>query len=382
MIDPINRGYVNWVDGMKLSKEHFMDMQHAVEARLRDQYALATYLHGSGILPARENGRSSLDYRLSIEPPAKVTFTLTQCRGITSAGDRVEILASDGALQPLSATFDLSGTALEENARFDVILRVEPYTVEPYGPHDPGESPPRHPFSRPRWTLDLAPLKDMRYTTHGHAFLVLARVMVKNGALVKDGEYLPPAMAMSSLPALEEFLTSYFKFLKEVEQNLLAIVARLNERKTPSDLTDGIGVLCKAGLYFLEREISAFQVLGFRMPPDAMVMHAISFARAMHYALELRTNKGEEALLASVKEATGLARLEYRQVLNGLMDLVYDPNDLDGALKRILQFCQVHRKLFGHWAQLKNFGATGPERIILNVEQPPTPQPSSRSWNF
>jgi len=147
-------------------------------------------------------------------------------------------------------------------------------------------------------------------------------------------------------------------------------------------LSDGAGVLCRSALHFLERELSLFQVVGARMSPLSLVMHAISFARAVHYALEMRTNKGKDALLAYMKEATGLSPLEHRQVLNALTDFTYDPNDLSGSLKRTLQFCQVHRKLFDHWARLKHIGTTGGSNIIIHEEQQKEAPTPSRNWNF
>ncbi len=83
MSEPIRSGYVNWIDGMKMSRTHFLELQQAIEDRLRDERARLAYHADHGLLPGRYNGKPSLDYELTFAGRARLTVKLRQCRAGT-----------------------------------------------------------------------------------------------------------------------------------------------------------------------------------------------------------------------------------------------------------------------------------------------------------
>lgn len=388
---------MNWIDGMKMSRGHFVDLQRAIEDRIRDERAHSAWHLDHGILPGRHNGKSALDYEVILDDRDKFTLRVRQCRAITAGGDRIEVLhgeTPEGSMPVLTAT--IGEALLQEGASFDLLIAMDSLDMEPYGVPDPLESPPRHPWSRPRYNLGWASSEDLRNEGYGLHQITIARLRVTRNELVPDQEYIPPCVSVSSWPRLEEFHAQYQRFLKEAEQNLFKIVIRLNMREKRTDLSDSVDTYCRAAISFLERELGTFQIAGGRMGPRQMVGNAVSFARTLRYAIELLTGKGKDELLNYISTVIGVQPADYLQSLTQLTDLEYQHTDLKGSLVRILEFCRLNRKLLDEWVRLDYIGQRKTEDIFIHEETarrpvpppapppppPAPPPPPKRGWSF
>ena len=400
MSEPIRSGYVNWIDGMKMSRGHFVDLQRAIEDRIRDERAHTSWHLDHGLLHGRHNGKPALDYEVVLEGRDTFTLRVRQCRAVTAGGGRIEILHGEdpeGALPALTAT--VGEALMQEGASFDLLVAVDSLDMEPYGVPNALESPPRHPWARPRCTLGWAATDDLRAEGYGLHHVAIARLKVVRNELAADTEYLPPCVSVSALPRLEEFHAQYHRFLKEAEQNLFKIVIcgsfrkndvsliviRLNMREKRTDLSDSVDTYCRAAIGFLERELGSFQTLGHRMGPRQMVTNAVSFARTVRYTIELLTGKGKDELLNYMSTVITVQPAEYLRTLSRLTDLEYHHTDLKDSLTRILDFCRVHRKLLDEWVRLDYIGQRKTEDIFIHAETgrpPPPPPPPKRGWSF
>ena len=394
MSEPIKNGYINWIDGMKISKDHFLGLQRAVEERIRDERALAGLTRDFGILPGAFNGKAPLDHVLTFEGRHKFVLELAQCRGITQGGDRIEVLDHGDPLEPRSVlSGEVEQTLMQEGHEFDILVRVDSLNMAAYGVPDVKESPPRHPYARPKCTLDWVPVKEFQHEGQGLNHLVIARLKVVKNELVQDMDFIPACVTLDALPRLAQFHDEYFKFLKDIERNLFRIVVKLNKRDARTDLSDAVDLFCRAGIQFLERELASFQVLAARQSPRYMVVHAMSFARTFHYAIELLTGKGKDVLLEYIREVSGIQPADYLLTLTGLTDLQYAHSDLKSALGRILVFCRAQRKLMEEWVGLDYIGAKKDKNIFIEQETPvkrtapqrppePKQQDSGGGWDF
>ena len=384
MSEPIRSGYVNWIDGMKMSRTHFLELQQAVEDRIRDERGRAAYHTDFGLLPGRYNGKPSLDYEITFDGRAKFTLRLRQCRAITAGGDRIEILHGQDTDAPgLVRTVEIDDALMLEGHEFDLLVQIDSLNMEPYGVPNVQESPPRHPFVRPKCSLEWVSTKELRPEGYALNQLIIARLRVSRNELTHDGEFMPPCVSMASLPRLEEFHAQYYRFLKEAEQNLFKIVIRLNMRDKRTDLSDSVDTYCRAAIGFLERELGAFQVQGKRMTPREVVANAASFARTLRYAIELLTGKGKDEMLNYINTVIAVVPGDYIQTMSRLTDLEYEHTNLKEALMRVLEFCRVNRKLLDEWVRLDYIGQRKNEDIFIHEEStryvPPPPAPAPKA---
>ena len=60
MIEKLNHFPVNWIDGMKINKSHFLDVQNFVSDSIRDPVGIHTSMMNYGLLPVAEPIKMSL----------------------------------------------------------------------------------------------------------------------------------------------------------------------------------------------------------------------------------------------------------------------------------------------------------------------------------
>src|SRR5690348_11341109 len=79
---------VNWIDGMKISRQHFEETGRYLEERLLDTAAQQLTDHGFGILPAAD----SLKLTVICETGNRILLELVSCKAVTPGGFRIQIL--------------------------------------------------------------------------------------------------------------------------------------------------------------------------------------------------------------------------------------------------------------------------------------------------
>src|SRR5690348_15442165 len=89
---------VNWIDGMKINKSHFLAMQHHGEEMVKEAISAQLTPFNYGLLPMAGN-KSSIQMKLVVDAHQLLKVKVHECRAITPNGSRIEIdQAIDNAL--------------------------------------------------------------------------------------------------------------------------------------------------------------------------------------------------------------------------------------------------------------------------------------------
>jgi hypothetical protein len=378
MHDPIKNGYINWIDGMKISKDHFVDMQKAVEDRLRDVRSIQVDEYGFGLLAGKVNGRYSLEYNLVIEHPAKVKVEVYHCRAISPAGDRVELVSSLNALTtPLKADFDVDLNA-SDGSIYDILLKVDSFHLIPYGDPDVEESPPRHPFAQPEYSLEIAPSRDLQYNEYNRNYVILSRVKLQGGAVSHIQDYIPPCSSMESDARLVDFYHSYYGFLLTLEQSVLQIITKGNANTNKSQLASSVDFLCRRLFSMIELEKDALNMHYRFNSPAVFVTHVKRVSRCIGNSIELLTNLGKDELLNYIERIIKISPGEYLKCLKDIVDEDYNHYDVNEMLLSVQKFCQINGKLFKDWSGLSFIGKDAEEETIFVAEK----KVEKNRWDF
>src|SRR6478752_4491344 len=152
MIIPQKYLAVNWADGMKVNKDHFVSTENFVVDNLRD----VAYIHVNqlnfGLLPPLSGSGALLsDYEVIKTATNQLQIRINHCQAITTGGVRISIMG-DGIVENV----DVAG--LDENEMIDetnnnadnaqklyVVIVVDPFKRSLHGHPDPEEIPIRHP---------------------------------------------------------------------------------------------------------------------------------------------------------------------------------------------------------------------------------------------
>ena len=211
MLPELTHYPVNWVDGMKIARRHFAETENFTLDHLRDATAVYLRPDNYGLLPATDalGSPAAFELLLGVDVQGEVQARLTQCRAVTAGGARIDITASSSpltartSLAQLLSTFNLTAT---EGLRVSVMLHVNPFERVPTGTPAPDEVPPRHPYTRPAYTLSFVPATQLAGEASAAFALVVGELLYTEGELRPVAQFIPPSTALASHPALLQAL--------------------------------------------------------------------------------------------------------------------------------------------------------------------------------
>ena len=93
MRDRLTHYFVNWVDGMKINKTHFIDQNNAMKDVLHDVGSFHLTPHRYGILPPSVAGENTFSVRVSLDNQNTLRVAVEACQAITPGGVRISLPA-------------------------------------------------------------------------------------------------------------------------------------------------------------------------------------------------------------------------------------------------------------------------------------------------
>lgn len=205
--------YINWVDGMKISRAHFNGLENSLLEDIFRGASVHLTDHDFGLLPLPQ---SRMEDSFGLEVNSE-RIEVYRCLAITRNGiqiaiDNDQVPGLVRSIQELARDQQLS----REEAWY-VVLRVDPFDKQVSGEPDVDEEPLRHPNSLPTYQLELVPSNMIGGIAFLQGSLPLARILISNeqGNRV-DESYIPPARSMRATRNL-------FNRYKEIEKDIIDI---------------------------------------------------------------------------------------------------------------------------------------------------------------
>ncbi|NEN23576.1 hypothetical protein G3O08_08690 [Cryomorpha ignava] len=384
MFDPIKYGYVNWADGMKISQAHFHQLQSAIEARVKDSRATGLRNDNFGLIPSGANAKNALDFDFRVDDTANLKIKVRQCRAISPAGDRIEIIAnsSNSSHQNFEKTVKLDKAILETNGDFYITLRANSDEPHLYGEPDQEESPARMPYFERALDVEIVQVNGVNKNVFKNS-AVIARFSVENGEITEDVNYIPPCAAMASHRDLSEFAFKYAQFLGDLETDLFKINKNVSSKDQLTNLAQSVADLTRNVIQSIQQEIDFIRMFSEYSTPSLFMLNAKKIARAFKNAIELNSNDKKEELLNYVQEVIDISPGEYTAINARVLDLEYDHYNVRDALQVILQFCKINGKLISEWGNLDYIGKKKKTGIFVGEVKKDTEVTKERKkWDF
>jgi len=98
MLNPLKHKPVNWIDGMKISSDHFINTDNFIQDIVRDGNSLQLNNNNFGLLPPVYNETTSLDIQITERASSYVEVRINKCNAITAEGLRIDISQPDQAI--------------------------------------------------------------------------------------------------------------------------------------------------------------------------------------------------------------------------------------------------------------------------------------------
>jgi hypothetical protein len=363
---------VNWTDGMKINKSHFISQDNAVTNHIAQ--VADGFLHDQnyGLLPSG-TGAAGLKLFLSTDNQQRVQVRIQQCRALTAAGYyldfREDTAISGTSLQTPLVTNPVPFKDLKgRSALFYVVVTVHPFKRVPYGTADPAELPPRIPFTRPFFSVDLVPTEDVTRNKPGGFQLAVGKVRIEELRANLEEDYIPPCHSIVSHPDLLEIHAALEQFLGKMENWSIQILQKIFQKKQVNDLSVIVQKMCEQLIVLTAAQLAELKTQGLYQPPVWLVAKASAMARLIKNILDIHLGSGKEELVNYFTEWCNISQGEMEGAIIAVATHQYDHMDINASIAKITTFTRILSQLFNQLARLEYIGKRKETGIFVKEE--------------
>jgi hypothetical protein len=355
MIEKLNHFPVNWIDGMKINKTHFTDIQNFVSDSVRDAVGVHTSMIDYGLLPVQD----PVKINLIIDNHKLLRIKVEECHAITPNGSRIAIGGGGSESLSLSLPYPEAVRELKENENVVLLARisVNHFKRTPYGDPDPEENPPRYPYSQPEYSLNLIPEDELKNTIgFGANFLTIGKILVNAGESKIDENYIPPSMSVSSHKKLQDLYTEIDRFYGQIESYSVQIAQKIHAKKQTNELAVMMEMMSDKTLSYLGSEINRFRWMSLHTPPAGMLLSVVALARILKNFIDARSGAGKEELLNYFAEWCNVSQGDFEVVFTETINTDYNHNQIDKIIAKVTRFMKTLEDLYSVLNRLDYIG--------------------------
>lgn len=353
MIEKLNHFPVNWIDGMKINKNHFLEVQNFVSDSVRDSVGIHTSMIDYGLLPVAE----PIKMNLIIDNHKLLRIKVEECHAITPNGSRIDI----GTSESLSLSIPYPETVRElkenESAVLLACISVNHFKRTPYGEPDPEENPPRYPYTHPEYSLNLIPEDELKNTIgFGANYLTIGKILVNAGESKIDDNYIPPSISVSSHQKLQQLYTEIDRFYGQIELYSVQIAQKIHSKKQSTDLAMMMERMSDKTLNYLGTEINRLRWMSPHTPPANMLLSVVALARVLKNFIDAHSGAGKEELLNYFAEWCNVSQGDFEMIFSETINTDYNHNQMDIVIAKITRFMKTLEDLFSILSRLDYIG--------------------------
>lgn len=362
---------VNWTDGMKINKSHFVAQDNAYKYQLAQNTAGVLNEYNYGLLPSLGNASKGVKIFLSLDNQQQVQLRVLQCQAITRGGYYMHFEEDTAAkgnklmapILNLSVPFqELKG----KDSSFFIVVAVDPYTRNPIGNTDPAEQPPRLPFTVPSFDLSLVPVENGGNNLLGFFHLPIGKLRIDEQKVYLDEEYIPPSSSMSSHYDLQEIHAGIEQFVGKMEMYSLQIIQKIHQKKQVNEMASIVEKLCEHITIFTASHLAEIKILSLHQPPVFLINKVSGMARLFKNTLDYYIGSGKEEFINYCIEWCGVSQSELEGAITNLSNHQYDHLDVNASIEKVSQFTKIISNLFANLARLEYIGKRKDAGIFVN----------------
>ncbi len=374
MRDSIRHFPVNWIDGMKISKSHFIAQDDAWNAGLNDIASLQISPIKYGILPAPASGDETFNVRITADNQNTIRVSVLACDAITCGGVRIILpVLSNSAhsetdgIPATTLTFQKTG----EEAVYYIALIVSPYNKRPAGSPDLNDDPPRYPFVLPTYTIEAVSDYQFSQVSNNPYALMIGKVVVNGYEVMVDGDYIPPCFSVNAHPDLVSLYADIDKYLGLLETTCVEIVQNILRKNQQNELAELVKFLCDRVMIFLSENITRLRFTSLYESPATLFVTIANLARLIKNSIDMRIGSGKEVVMNYFIKWTELKQGDFENHLTGLATVRYNHNDINENINAVRPFVEMTSKLFKTLSKLEFIGEL-PEKDRIFIKEETT----------
>lgn len=349
---------INWVDGMKISKEHFIGMENYFKSRMQGLMYRLTDKYNYGLLPGGEGPGSSVKIIPEIDNQ-DLKVSLPFCQAITPNGYWIDISED----VELSMTMPLSD--LQEGDYF-LVLSADPYTRAAVGQASTTEDPLRFPFVVADYKLQVLFAGNETGGKLSQDALIIGKLLFRDNRVELIEDYIPPCANIQSHPALVKFYENLVQSLIALESNNLELISEIHSRDSTNILTSTVLYLSDKILLFLGIHSTEYRWYLKDKPPIALVDWVVTLSKTLRNSFQTRTAEEREKLLNYFHDHFDINPSQFKQLMDHTIDIEYDHNDIQVSLQSAEEFLSVISTLFSELKKMEFI--VGGKRVTKRID--------------
>src|SRR5690606_28356686 len=226
---------VNWKDGMKITKEHFLQSDAA--SSYQTQQSILPFLSPVhyGLIPVQNIGCDNFTVTISCDNQDTIHISITSLEAITLGGCRISIQQNRGDIA--AKEYHFSYQKPDKSTVWWIVMTVNIFNKHPFGQSLQDEMPPRQPYLSPGYEVLLVKEGELNQYINNTNSLFIGKLYASANEVVADQEYIPPCISMNAHPDLHNLLGELNGFLSHLEQKSIQIIQKIHTKNPQDDLS-------------------------------------------------------------------------------------------------------------------------------------------------
>jgi hypothetical protein len=386
MIIPQKYLAVNWADGMKVNKEHFIDTENFLTDQLRDTASLNINRINFGMLPPLPGSTAGLsDYLVSKTTTNQLQISINYCQAVTPGGVRIQI-TNEGLKEYIRLSDIIEeevGREIKSNTTeyFYVLMVVSPFEKVMFGNPDPEEIPIRQPYTQPRYTLQVVHSSNINTHELGAYHLVIGRIKKQGNEFYKDENFIPPCTAIVSNEKLMHYYKGITQYLSEIQGISMQIIQKINYKNQKSPVAQNIKQACVTILNYCASCYYNLRNILHQQPPSFLIDAMSQMANHLFTYIQTLPESEKEEMLNYFFEWSDITPVTFSNKLSDVIEINYDHYQTG------IYFAQIEDMLANVltvWKKLNTLEYIGlrKENIVVKEEVLSKVTKDRKGWNI
>lgn len=368
---------INWTDGVKLTKDHFINNYFNSLATVNDYTNVRLNNYNYGIVDEATDTSFEIEAKTN---NSNLEVALKKCNCIAKNGHLIVFnTAIYGEDFPQASLFGSNLDSIESGT-FYVIVSVNPFSLIPVGIPDPEVVPLHHPHAAPEIKLHIINKNEVNPNFLEGYFLILKKFFFKNGVFTEDTKYIPAVSKLKN----HQFLIDFNRNVSFELERIYNFSIKIHKKNIPNSMNNKLVLntfsLCEKFIDFYTNTIFFLKNNALEEPPIFMLEKIVILSNSLMATLSLMNEKEKEELLQYYYEWVDVKPSELLQVISHANGATYDHNDIYETLHKTDQFIGIVKKLWEKLSELEYIGVRK-ENIVIS-EETKTAAPKSRTWSI
>ena len=363
MAENIKHFPVNWIDGMKINKNHFITLQDNIEDLVRDARNLGVNELNYGLMSTHLT--RPFQYSISIDAHNELSVNIKMMKAVTPGGGRIEITDFTGEF---NEKIELKDFDFKEN-NYYLLLNVDPFQRIPTGEQNMEEIPPRFPNAMSRYFLTSVIESEVNQNNIGALQFPLAKFKTSANSYEILTDYIPPSLTVNSHQTLITLFENYESFFKQLEFNAVQISQKIRFRNNTEDenlIANMVFDSCGKILNYVAQNITRNKWTSFQMKPMEVLENVVSLARIIKNSFDSFSGDGKEMLFNYFSEWTEISSGDYERLFSETINSKYKAFDIEPTVAHANNFIAKIDYLFNLLNQLDYIGKKRDTGIFVN----------------